>query len=461
MYQNYGEIDVFEAIDHVATHYPIDRDRITVTGTSMGGAAVWYLISHYPDVFAGAAPYDGYCDYRLWEKPGGMTIHLNEWEVPSWQSRSAVFLVENLEHTPVWIVHGEWDRAIGGGVSVEHSRQMARLMQARSYEHKYTEVPRIGHGSRETNYHTSRATTPEVVPWLLDQKKTQNPDHVSFTTYNLRHNRAYCVEIDQLAHYGKRGLVEVWFSGEGRVVVRTDGVRTLSLGPFANREASAVVIDDQDLGTLNVSRQQCFQRTMNGRWEVCTRDLLNEKRHKCSGPIGDLFFDQVILVPGTIGSEEETNFTTWVARNAQDYYRKRNGGVHRGGILGENSVELPVVNDRELNDDLFVNNNLLLYGTQRSNSILAQFDGQIPIAFDGTTIRLSDKSYTGARAAVIAVFPNPKNPERYVAVHGGVTPDAISWGSHLDMQLLPDYLVYSGGDLLDWGFWGNDWKSQK
>ena len=71
VYQNYGEVDVLEAIKHVAAHYAIDRQRITITGASMGGAATWYLISHYPDLFAGAAPFCGYCDYRLWEKPGG------------------------------------------------------------------------------------------------------------------------------------------------------------------------------------------------------------------------------------------------------------------------------------------------------------------------------------------------------------------------------------------------------
>ncbi len=80
--------------------------------------------------------------------------------------------------------------------------------------------------------------------------------------------------------------------------------------------------------------------------------------------------------------------------------------------------------------------------------------------FEDNTIHLSDKSYTADGTAVFAVFPHPLNPERYVAVHARVTPDAICWGSHLDMQLLPDYIVYSGGQLLDWGFWGNDWKSQ-
>ena len=89
VYQNYGEIDLLEAIEHVAANYAIDRDRITITGSSMGGAATWYLISHYPDLFAGAAPFCGYCDYRLWEKPGGLTFHMHEWEIPSWCSRSA------------------------------------------------------------------------------------------------------------------------------------------------------------------------------------------------------------------------------------------------------------------------------------------------------------------------------------------------------------------------------------
>jgi poly(3-hydroxybutyrate) depolymerase len=96
VYQNYGEVDVLEAIEHVKAHYAIDDDRISVTGASMGGAATWYLISHYPDVFAAAAPYCGYCDYRLWEKPGGSTFHMHEWEEASWRARSAVFLIDNL-----------------------------------------------------------------------------------------------------------------------------------------------------------------------------------------------------------------------------------------------------------------------------------------------------------------------------------------------------------------------------
>jgi hypothetical protein len=78
--------------------------------------------------------------------------------------------------------------------------------------------------------------------------------------------------------------------------------------------------------------------------------------------------------------------------------------------------------------------------------------------FEQKAIRLGDRTYSGDRVTVFSVFRHPDNPNRYIAVHGGVTPDAITWGSHLNVLLLPDYMVYDGGRMLDWGFWDNEWK---
>ena len=454
VYQNYGEVDVLEAIEYAASLHAVDRDRISVTGSSMGGAAVWYLISHYPDLFAGAAPFCGYCDYRLWEKPGGMTFHLHEWEEFSWRARSAALLVENLRHTPVWMVHGEWDRAVGGGVPVEHSRQMARLMGEKGYPHTYTEVPETGHGCRQPEIWQ------QVIPWLLDQRKVRDPQHVALATYDLRHNRSYWLTIEQLGHYGDRGLAEAGFSGPTRLVGRTENVRTFSLDPPGSRDPVAVSVDGQELGVHDISAGQAFRREPDGTWRVGAGDLSREKRHGSSGPTGDLFHDGLILVPGTAGSPEETFQASWVAEHARGYYRSRNGGVHRGGIMGENCVDLRIVPDRDLADGGPAEQNLLLFGTGESNSVLAGLADQLPVGFEGQTLHLTDRSYTADGVAVFAVFPHPGRPGNYVAVHGGVTPDAICWGSHLDMQLMPDYLVYAGGDVLDWGFWGNDWQSQ-
>jgi len=114
----------------------------------------------------------------------------------------------------------------------------------------------------------------------------------------------------------------------------------------------------------------------------------------------------------------------------------------------------------ELTAETRRNGNLLLYGTPRTNAVLALFEDRLPLRFEDGAIRLGDKTFRGKAAAVFAVFPHPENPARCVAVHGGLTPDAIAWGSHLHMHLLPDYIAYDGGLLLDWGFWDSEWKPQ-
>ena len=453
--QNYGEVDTLEAIDDAARKHNADLDRITVTGSSMGGAATWYLISHNPDRFAAGAPFCGYCDYRQWEKPGGFTFHMHAWEESSWRARSAALLIENLEHTPLWIVHGEWDRSVGGGVSVEQSRQMTRLLQERGFSHQYTEVPETGHGCR----------TPEiwekVILWLLQQKKERSPDHVCLVTYELRHNRSYWVSIDQLEKYAEPAKLDARRRDERQVAVTTENVQTMSLGPIAEANSVRVTIDGQDAAKADLTRRTTFHREPDGTWRSGEFDTASEKRHGCSGPIGDLFHENLILVPGTLGSDEETFFLGNIAGNARRYFRSRNGGVHRGGIMGENNVDLSLVLDSQLTDEQRTQDNLLLYGTYSTNSVLKRFKGRLPIEFAETSITVAGKKFDGESVAVFAVFPHPENPDRYVAVHGGVAPDAITWGSHLDMQLLPDYISYNGGELLGWGFFDNRWRHTK
>ena len=45
-----------------------------------------------------------------------------------------------------------------------------------------------------------------------------------------------------------------------------------------------------------------------------------------------------------------------------------------------------------------------------------------------------------------------------LVVTGGNTPKAITEATHLNLQLLPDYLVWDGPELLEYGFFGNGWE---
>lgn len=449
--QNYGEVDTLEAIRDVINKWPVDPQRITITGGSMGGAATWYLTSHNPDLFAAGAPFCGYCDYRLWEKPGGLTFHMNEWEEPSWQARSGVLLIENFIHTPMWITHGEWDRSVGGGVPVEQSREMARLLREAGFTYSYHEVPKTGHNCRTGEYWEN------AILWLLDQKKVKNPTHVELATYELRHNKSYWVTIAQLAKYGGvKAVVDARVDG-GTLAVKTTNVRTLALGPIDDAGNLDVRIDEQDVGSFDMSAARMFRREGDN-WQAGDFDMNGEKRHGCAGPITDLFCENTVMIVGTRGNDAEDNFLSLVAGNARGYFKSRNGGVHRGGIMGNNDVDLPMYNDTELPEGYVEKYNLLLYGNYNTNAILKKFEGRLPLKFNADSIEVCGKTFTGDRIAVFAVFPNPDNPDRYVAVHGGSEPDAITWGSHLDMMLLPDYLVYNRGKTVAWGFWSNNWR---
>ncbi len=450
VYQNYGEEDVFEAVRDAQTKYPIDPDRISVTGFSMGGAATWYLVSHYPDFFAAAAPMSGYCDYRLWEKPGGFTYPMQPWEEPSWQARSAAFLPGNFEHTAMWITHGEWDRSVGGGVPVAHSREMYALLKEKNFNVKYTEVPKTGHSSPQELFE-------QVTLWLIQQRKERNPNHIELTTYELRHNKAYWVTAERFEHYGKRAWLDARLARQ-ELVIKTENVSAFTVGPVSDGGSPAVRIDGQPQSHLDLGQARFFYRS-GGHWAAGTRDTTREKRHGCSGPITDIFFDNLLLVPGTSGTDEETNFNTLMANNVRNLFKSENVGLHRGGIRGSNTIDLAQVNDMNLTEDQIHNSNLLLFGATRTNSVLKRYANMLPLAFEPGKIRLGDRTFTGERLAVFAVFPHPENPGRYIAVTGGVTPDAITWGSHLSYQLLPDYIVFDRGKMLDWGFWDNSWRN--
>ena len=117
VYQRYGDNDVYEAVAAVKDVLAIDEDRIYVTGASMGGASTFFHASHYPDFWAAAAPFCGYCDYKLWEKPGGTTFHRQPWEEHSWIARGAAYRAENFRHLPILREHtvGGWRDIVDPG----------------------------------------------------------------------------------------------------------------------------------------------------------------------------------------------------------------------------------------------------------------------------------------------------------------------------------------------------------
>lgn len=124
-------------LDEITEKYKVDKDRVCVTGLSMGGYGTWSLAAFSPDRFAALVPICGGGD-------------------PNTARRFA--------HVAVWVFHGAKDTA----VPLDRSEQMVEALKKAEANVKLTVYPEAGHDSWTEAYNN-----PELYEWLLQQKRTE------------------------------------------------------------------------------------------------------------------------------------------------------------------------------------------------------------------------------------------------------------------------------------------------
>ena len=128
---------VVALIANLRQSYQIDSNRIYVAGQSMGGIAVWEIISRYPNLFAAAMPICGI----------GNTLR-----------------APTLTHIPIWAFHGAGDSSI----PVERTREMINAIKQAGGHPKYSEYDGIGHEVWNRAFRER-----ELLPWIFAQKRNR------------------------------------------------------------------------------------------------------------------------------------------------------------------------------------------------------------------------------------------------------------------------------------------------
>ncbi len=105
---------VKELLDDICANYPVDTNRLLVTGISLGGYGAWDFVVRYPGLFAAALPVCG-------------GVNPNK--------------AENAAKTPLWIFHGERD----GNVPNAMDRAMVSRLWELNAPVRYMEYPDSGH----------------------------------------------------------------------------------------------------------------------------------------------------------------------------------------------------------------------------------------------------------------------------------------------------------------------------
>jgi len=129
---------VMALLEETVSKLPVDKDRIYVTGLSMGGAGTWDILQRMPSTFAAAIPVCGYGA----EKDKAAAI----------------------KDVPIWVFHGNADPT----VSVKFSQNMVEALKGVGGNVKYTEYDKVGHDAWTRTY-----SNQEVLKWLFDQRKNK------------------------------------------------------------------------------------------------------------------------------------------------------------------------------------------------------------------------------------------------------------------------------------------------
>lgn len=212
---------VLATLRAVQSRYHIDPNRIFLTGMSNGGIGVYVVGSHYAPLFAGLAPMAGGLDEVL---------------LP---------FLENLRHTPVYLIHGTQDQVM----PVELSRTIAQELTRLGYPFTYREHDRT-HPVAGGHYFP-REELPDLVGWFGTHRRDPFPKRVTVVRDATHLSHFAWVRIDatdRIAAFSDNLIdrrddaikqrvyakLDVEIVGPNRIEVRTERVRRYSL--FLNQD---------------------------------------------------------------------------------------------------------------------------------------------------------------------------------------------------------------------------------
>ena len=137
-----AELDRLEALlDHIIDRYAVDKNRIYLTGLSMGGYGAWHWSLSDPIRFAALAPI------------AGGYLH-NSREVPE--------NICDISQLPTWVFHGEKDDV----VLPYQSKVLVDALRACGSNIRFTLYPDADHGDSWKRAYAD----PELYEWMLEQK---------------------------------------------------------------------------------------------------------------------------------------------------------------------------------------------------------------------------------------------------------------------------------------------------
>ncbi|MBG80739.1 MAG: hypothetical protein CMJ39_08550 [Phycisphaerae bacterium] len=457
-WEHWGRRDAMEVLADASSRYANDPSRRWLTGHSMGGHGTWQLGATLPDQWAAIAPSAGWVSFWTYGGPeryardGGVEEILHRAANPS----ETLLMKDNLDDYGIYILHGDADN----NVPVEQARIMRGELADFHGDWTYYERPGAGHwwGNQCMDW-------PPLFEFIK-QRTLPDPetiDEIDFTTVDPRASATSswatieaqdsCLEPSQVSINRDRA--------EGMITGTTRNVRRLSLDvshlPVELQEIT-LELDGQTLSADRPSSSNMIHLSnADGQWSLTEKPSLDLKGpHRGSG-FRDAFNNNVILVYGTAGSDEET------ARNAAQARLDSERFWYRG------NGHLPFVPDSEFDPKADPDRNVIVYGNADTHTHWNTLVGSSPLQIERGSLKIGSRSIEGDDMAAVFIRPRPHSDVASVGVVAGTGPSGdrlsdqmpfffagVGWPDWFILQ--PDALMNGTDGVVATGFFDDDWS---
>jgi dienelactone hydrolase len=415
-YRGIAEKDVYDMLADVRRRFPIDDDRVYLTGISMGGGGALWLGLTRPDLWAAIAPVSP-------DPPPG-----------------AEDLAGNALDVPIQLFHGEADPLVPA--------QISRLWQKRFLQlgvrAEYLEFPGVRHNAWQRAYRNG-----SIFEWFGRYQRETRPERVRFTTDAYKYASAYWVRLDRFTP-GTPASIDARFTAPGRLEVTTKDVDAFTIR-YAGPAPLAARIDGLVLRPRGRDSFS-FVRTAKG-WTVQPKPPAPAgKRAGLEGPIAEAVAGRHIYVYGT--ADDPT--PEILARRRATAATAAEWSTARGRV----QVTLAVKADKDLTAREIAESNLILFGIRQNNLLVARFAREFPMELNPSA------------ADYGLVFVAPVG-NRYVVVNSGLPwwtgADAVKRSGWRNvpapygvLSSFGDFLLFRGGlgHVVAEGRFDSNWKLQ-
>lgn len=453
-YEGVGDLETLNVINDAAARFGLDRDRIYMTGGSMGGTGALRQGLRHPDVFAAVMGVDGWTDFREWHwhwyARKDMRDLIEEFRRPLLEAASPLY----------WAERGKWGAVghiVDGSDTVVLPENGLRLRERLwelakrepgAYDYALIFNPLLGHG-RGTDYRA-------IYSFFQGRRRVVDPTAFTIETPVLPHGELYWGRIDDFIIDGISGGLEV-HAEDDVVSVTTHNLSafTLFLGTSPAADAETVrVYADGFPAWEGPSETVSLQAALNAAgsvvgWRTRPEPPPLTKRPGMSGPIGDAFCRPFIVAYATGGAPED------VARHrieAEQFAAEWNAFMVHGPAV-------EAVPEDRISPADFTSHTTVLFGSLDSSSLLRRADvvHELPVRVYnyGVVVRdplHGDRRYIGKHFGALLCYPNPlTNFRTYLVVVNrrlymkpdGKQPQLLGYDLEKLPWAYPDYVVFN------------------